>query len=137
MILCKFSSYQSLYTKSSYVKCGIIILKKLFSALFSVCTNSWTMDFCFLVPLRFTGPSNFLLFNGYLSFGTSYFKGYIIRARWRWKQDLCACRAFKGAHTLTIDHLPLSYGITHEDFTEQKSTLSCGVAIHAYTLTNM
>ncbi len=141
MILCKFSSYQSLYTKSSYVKCGIIILKKLFLAFFSVCTNSWTMDFCFLVPLRLLDHPT-LLFNGYLSFGTSYFKGYIIRARWRWKQDLCTCRAFKGAHILTINHLPLSYGITHVDFTEQKSTLSCGgfrdgVAIHAYKLTNM
>jgi hypothetical protein len=98
--------------------------------------------FLFLGSFEIIEPSNFLLFNGYLSFGTSYFKGYIIRARWRWKQDLCTCRAFKGAHILTINHLPLFYGITHVDFTEQKSTLSCrgfrdGVAIHAYTLTNM
>ncbi len=111
----------------------LLFARNFFLAFFSVLDHG----FLFLGSFEITGPSNFLLFNGYLSFGASYFKGYIIRARWRWKQDLCTCRAFKGAHILTINHLPLSYGITHEDFTQQKSTLRCGVAIHAYTLTNM
>ncbi len=93
--------------------------------------------FLFLGSFEIIGPSNFLLFNGYLSFGTSYFKGYIIRARWRWKQDLCTCRHSKGPTFSQSTTFLSFYGITHEDFTEQKSTLSCGVAIHAYTVTNM
>jgi hypothetical protein len=39
--------------------------------------------FLFLGSFEIIGPSNFLLFNGYLGFGTSYFKGYIFRASWR------------------------------------------------------